>query len=567
MNVSGMGQARGIPRRQEPMSWLARGLDAAGDVAYACRLATGALQWSAAADGAFRLATGDELARRDVLRRRVHPDDLAAFDECLVRHASTGERFEVEYRVRAGDGSYIWVQDRGAVVYDESGRAAEVHGVLRVVTPYKQREARLERLANFDELTGHYNLRRLRDQLELALASARRHGAPGAYLSVIIEDLTLLADVYGGDVANAALIGVGQKLDRCLRESDVTGRTGADSFGVILDGCPPDRVDAAVGKISAMIDGLAAETPVGRMRFKVSIGAVAFPGAEHAAQDVMHKAEHIARGDAKAAEPRHDRGSAKALAHKDLAIIDRLRWCLENDGLDLAFQPIVERRSGRVAFQECLLRPAQASGLAGQAGPLVRAAERVGLIRQVDRRILELVLAELEQDSALVAAVNVSGLTTSDPQWLRRLVAAARARSDLPTRLLVEITETAALQDLEESARFVASLRDMGCRVALDDFGAGHTSFRTLKALAVDMIKIDGSFVTGLARQPSDLAFVRALASLAESSGKATVAECIEDDKTAAMLEQCGVDYLQGYLYGRPVVRARDRRVEALGLV
>lgn len=107
----------------------------------------------------------------------------------------------------------------------------------------------------------------------------------------------------------------------------------------------------------------------------------------------------------------------------------------------------------------------------------------------------------------------------------------------------------------------------MGCRVAPDDFGAGHTSFRTLKALAVDMIKIDGSFVTGLARQPSDLVFVRALASLAESSGKATVAECIEDAKTTAMLEQCGVDYLQGYLYGRPTVRARDRRVETLGRV
>lgn len=350
MNVSGRGLARGIPRRQEPTTSPARGLEAAGDVAYTCHLATGALQWSDAADGAFRLAATDELARRDVLRRRIHPDDLAAFDGCLAHHAGTGERFEVEYRVRAGDGSYIWVQDRGSVSCDDSGQAADVHGILRIVTPHKQREARLERLANFDEPTGHYNLRRLRDQLELALASARRHGAPGAYLSVVIEDLALLADVYGGDIANAALIGVGQQLDRCLRESDVTSRTGTDSFGVILDGCPADRVDAAVGKISAMIDGLAAEMPVGRMRFKVAIGAVALPCAEHAAHDVIQKAEHIARGDTKAAEPRHDRGSAKALAHKDLAIIDRLRWCLENAVLDLAFQPIVERRTGRVAF-------------------------------------------------------------------------------------------------------------------------------------------------------------------------------------------------------------------------
>ena len=104
----------------------------------------------------------------------------------------------------------------------------------------------------------------------------------------------------------------------------------------------------------------------------------------------------------------------------------------------------------------------------------------------------------------------------------------------------------------ELAARFVASLRDLGCRVALDDFGAGHTSFRTLKALAVDMVKIDGSFVVGLTRQPSDVAFVRALTDLAVACGKATVAECIEDERTAGLVRDCGVDYFQGYHFGRP---------------
>jgi EAL domain-containing protein (putative c-di-GMP-specific phosphodiesterase class I) len=140
----------------------------------------------------------------------------------------------------------------------------------------------------------------------------------------------------------------------------------------------------------------------------------------------------------------------------------------------------------------------------------------------------------------------------------------AHTRPDLPGRLVVEITETAALQDIDETARFVATLRGLGCRVALDDFGAGHTTFRTLKALPVDLVKIDGSFITSLARQPSDVAFVRALTGLAEACGKATVAECVEDEATARVLKACGVDYLQGYLYGRPAVLP-ERKLNVLG--
>lgn len=531
--------------------WFAHCLSSAGDIVYMCDLRAGAMTWSAEADRILGLAAGTALATRDDLRRRCHPDDIGPFDERFERHLATGEPFEAEYRIRAGHGAFVWVQDRGAVETDEGGMAAWLSGVMRVVTPRREREARLERLANFDELTGHYNQRRLRDQLELALASGRRHGSHGAYLAVVIQDLRLLGDVYGRDVADAALIGLGQQLDRCLRESDVTGRTGPDSFGVILDGCPADAVDAARAKIAGAVDGMNYTTPVGRMRLKVSIGAVSFPGQDNAAIDIMARAERMTRGEVDPALPRRGR-RRDGLVHHDLAILDRVRWCLENDGIQLAFQPIVSSVDGRVAFHECLLRPTPASGLAHEAASLIRAAERVGLIRHVDRRVLELALAELDRDQELAVSVNVSGLTTADPQWLRQLAAGVRARPDLPGRLVVEITETAALQDLDESARFVAALRDMGCRVALDDFGAGHTSFRTLKALAVDMVKIDGSFITGLARQPTDVAFVRALTDLAVACGKATVAECIEDARTAGLLRNCGVDFFQGYHFGRP---------------
>ncbi|MEX2648827.1 MAG: GGDEF and EAL domain-containing protein [Alphaproteobacteria bacterium] len=551
------GRPKVVGRRSDTDDpWIARALRASGDIVYTWSLDTGAVRWSEPADSAFRLSTASLMADRDAVRSRIHPDDAAAVEIRLGRHLATAEPFEVEYRVRAGDGRYVWVHDRGGVLPSDESAAREFLGVMRVVTPQVARDARLERLVNYDELTGHYNQRRLREQLELTGASARRYGMPCAFLFVVIDDLPLLAEAYGRDVADAAIVTVGQQLDLCLRESDVTGRVGADSFGVILDGCPEHDIAPAMAKVTGAVAAAPVPTAVGPLRVTVSVGAVAIPGADHTALDIIDRAEQRARagtgrGSTTHHAPRKNDRKGNDVRH-DLAMAERVRWCLDNDAIGLAFQPVIDGATGRIAFHECLLRPAAASGLADNAGPLVRAAERIGLVRQIDRHVLDLVVRELEDDPDLVLSLNVSGLTTADQAWLRRLVALARQDPALPSRLLVEITETAAIRDLDACARFVASLRDLGCRVALDDFGAGHTSFRTLKALAIDMVKIDGSFVTGLAHQPTDVAFVRALADLAQTCGKATVAECVEDAATARVLKDCGVDYLQGFLYGRP---------------
>ncbi|MSP82088.1 MAG: EAL domain-containing protein [Alphaproteobacteria bacterium] len=240
--------------------------------------------------------------------------------------------------------------------------------------------------------------------------------------------------------------------------------------------------------------------------------------------------------------------------HRDLAVAERLRWCLQNDSVALAFQPIIASGSGEVVSYECLLRLLGDGAMPHGAGPMIKVAERTGLIRRLDIRALELAVRELERVPGLRLAINVSGLTTSDRQWLRRLGALVQGRRELAERLTVEITETAAMQDLAESIRFVATLRDVGCHVALDDFGARNTSFRNLKVLAVDQVKIDGSFTASLAQYPEDIAYVAALQNLADACGLATVAEWVEDAATARLLSDHGVNYLQGYHFGRPSV-------------
>ncbi len=172
---------------------------------------------------------------------------------------------------------------------------------------------------------------------------------------------------------------------------------------------------------------------------------------------------------------------------------------LNHNRLLFAFQPVVCAASGRIDYFECLLRMREQSDRLVTCGEFITATEQVGLIGLIDRYVLERAFVELAAHPAVKLGFNVSGLTACDRPWLRSLMSLLRKQPELAHRLVVEITETAALDNLDESARFVETLRHAGCRVALDDFGAGHTSLRHLQVLAVDTIKIDGSFVRSLA--------------------------------------------------------------------
>ncbi len=181
---------------------------------------------------------------------------------------------------------------------------------------------------------------------------------------------------------------------------------------------------------------------------------------------------------------------------------------------------------------------------------VVPLAERLGLVRLLDHRVLELVLDELVAAPQFKASLNVSAASTVDPDWWAALGAMLRAHRGIAERLTVEITETAAIQDIDDTRGFVARVKDLGCRIAIDDFGAGYTSFRNLRKLGVDLVKIDGAFVQNLTRSDDDRAFVHTLVDLARRLGLETVAEWVQDEDAAAMLADWGCDYLQGALVG-----------------
>ena len=245
---------------------------------------------------------------------------------------------------------------------------------------------------------------------------------------------------------------------------------------------------------------------------------------------------------------------------------ERIQAALREDRFVFAYQPIVvaarDGTAGAVSHYECLLRLIDENGQIQAAGAFMPVVEEMGLIRQIDRRVLDMAVGELKRNPTVTLAVNVSAYTAGDRTWLAQIEELLKDRRDLAERLIVEITETVALRDVEESARFVQAVRALGCKVALDDFGAGFTSFRNLRALAVDEVKIDGSYVKNLPDSPDNQVFVRSMVGLARGLKLRTVAECVETEAEARALSAQGVDMFQGYFFGRPNVNPDWRRAD-----
>lgn len=240
---------------------------------------------------------------------------------------------------------------------------------------------------------------------------------------------------------------------------------------------------------------------------------------------------------------------------RSLAICTRVQTALRQHRLLFAFQPVVCAATGEIDYFECLLRMHDAERGIINGGEFITPIEQLGLIGFIDDYVLEQTVQELVSHSEVRLGLNISGLTACNGSWLRSLISLLGGRPDLARRLIVEITETAALLDIEESARFVDRLRGAGCRVALDDFGAGHTSPRQLQMLSVDTVKVDGSFCRNLADNGKQRAALRDLLGLISGFGCTAVAEGVENAEDAAAVRAEGFAYLQGYHLGPPTIQ------------
>jgi diguanylate cyclase (GGDEF)-like protein len=531
-----------------------------GEVAYDWAIDTDALSWSPNAAQVLLVHAAESISTgRDYAQLLDAENAQARFDAVMQsdkRDDGHGVPYQIQYRVRPNPASEtkLWVEDTGRWFAGLDGRPLRAHGVMRVINERHEHESRLNFLAHNDGLTGELNRHHLTEVLKETLEDAIRFRSSCGFLLIAIDNLAQINESYGFDVADQVIAEVAKRLHSRMRGKDTLGRFSGSKFGLVLRDCTPDDMATAAERfLAAMRDDLV-PTSAGTIAVTATIGGVIAP--RHApslvevldrAREALDAARNRHRGSFLSYQPSIER---EAQRRENVRATDEIVAALNERRIFLAYETVVTTGDRRPAFYECLMRIRRADGTLVGAGDIVPVAERLGLVRLLDHRVLELVVDELMAAPALHASLNVSPPSTTDPDWWAGLISLLRAHSGVAPRLTVEITESAAIHDIDDTRGFVARVKDLGCRIAMDDFGAGYTSFRNLRKLGVDIVKIDGAFVADILRSEDDRAFVRTLIELAQRLKLSTVAEWVQSDDAARMLESWGCDYLQGALVG-----------------
>jgi diguanylate cyclase (GGDEF)-like protein len=370
-----------------------------------------------------------------------------------------------------------------------------------------------------------------------------------------IEGLTEINQRYGYDIADEAIVAVARRVAENVRDTDIFARYFGGKFVFVLDGGDAEQAATAARRLLRIISNDPIATSVRSIDVSLRIGAALAPHHGRGAHALLQRAEEAYDFACQSAAERYVMFTSRLASDnarlQALSVSDEIVAALNERRIVLAYQPIVPTRPGGRVYFEALLRLRRSDGeLIGPAA-IIPIAEKVGLIAQLDHRVLTLALQRMMTEPDLRVSVNVSAATLHAPQWIDQLAELLAAHPGAAPRLMIEIIETMAIVDIELTASIFARMKQMGVRVAMDDFGAGHTSFRSLRGLGVDVVKIDGVFVQNIARSADDRFFVRTLVELARHLHIETVAEWVEDAEAMRILTEWGIDYLQGHHFGR----------------
>jgi diguanylate cyclase (GGDEF)-like protein len=541
------------------------GLD---ETAYLWDLQSDQISWESNALKVLGVRNDREIGTGLEFRFHVAPEHIKRREEAIFGTSSqtqeaspsTGLPYRVQYRFapagRRSDIS-VWLEDRGRLWTDASGKPLRARGIIRIVDDITDAEVKHQHQSDHDELTGQLNRVRLTHAISAITSHAVESRQPAAFLMVSINNLSVINQNFGFDIGDEVIAAAARVLRRRLRGGDTIGRYSSNKFGIVLNDCGAGAMRIAADRFLKAVRNTTIETSACQLSASVSIGGVLIPEQATRVQEVLSNALQALdeakqrRFDCFAAyEPRAGYGTAR---QRNILIADEITSALQQQRMALMLQPIVDCQTLEVKHYECLLRMDKHDGTRISAGEFMPIAERLGMAHLIDQRTLEMTVDLLKLHPTLSVALNVSGLTPSNHEWLGSLHQLTGGRRSLTERLIIEITETAVITDIDQTIIFVDTLKELGCKVAIDDFGAGYTSFKNLKLLAIDMVKIDGTFIKNLATDPHDLIFIRALRDLAKGLGMEIVAEWVQDQQTVDILRSAGIDLLQGYFCGEPI--------------
>ncbi len=488
---------------------------------------------------------------------------LADFNACIDGEADSAraaafsgktQSYCCQFKLRRDDGGTHWVEERGGWI--GAGDNKRMISVIRSVENQKQRERRMAWLATKDELTGLLNRVHLRHSLGATIRKSIAEGRTSTYLLAGIDDLGAVNADFGFEAADKVIFEISQRLAAELGSDDFIGRVAGTKFGIVVDSCNAESMRALCTRLMNVVRESVIETKKGGVAASICVGAVNIP--DHAddvnvamtrAEAALDAAKRLGKSNWAAFSEKTD---IVTMRRRNTHMSDVILTALNERRVRLAFQPIVTDLGEAAQKYECLIRMRSEDGKEIPAPEFIPVAERLGLVHLLDRRVLELATNTLTLCPDIHLNVNISMETVKDFVWAEGYISHLRANQSLAKRITVELTETQVIDAIDASIEFVSEIKKIGCSFAIDDFGAGYTSFRNLKAMDIDILKIDGSFVTGVSSSRENQLFVRTLLDLARNFGMKTVAEWVDNEADAMLLKGLGVDFLQGYLIGKP---------------
>ncbi len=452
-----------------------------------------------------------------------------------------------------------------APIRDRNGKVIGVVLIFRDITQIRSMARQLTYQATHDTLTGLINRREFELRLEHALDNTRTEGRHHALCYMDLDQFKLVNDTCGHIAGDALLRQLTTLLKSKLRDNDLLARLGGDEFGVLLEGCPLPKAIAIAETLRMVVHDFRFIWMDKTFDIGISIGLV--PISDQfvsvtellsAADTACYIAKDLGRNRVHAYEP----DDAMLTKHQgEMHWVQRITKAIDDNRLILYCQPIVALSDDGCTSPsfEILVRLQDENNLIIPPMAFIPAAERYNVMVAVDRWVLRAALDAWQRVCAACAtervmfAINISGSSLCNDSY-QDFVLDTVAKSSVPGKCICfEITETAAVSNFQQAQHFITSLRALGCRFALDDFGCGLSSFTYLKNLAVDYLKIDGSFVRDMAHDPIDYAMVESINQLGHVMGIQTVAEFVENTATLELLRQLGVDYAQGYVLAEPM--------------